>query len=182
MDIKREEGKKLILEIGPNIRPQAQLIFPDAKVLTMDIDKQTKPDIVMDAGKMNFKEKFDGILASHVLEHFPYFEVMNVLTKWVDALVPGGELHVLVPSWEWTARQVLSEEPSPALFGHTFAGQTNEWDLHRCMFTMRRLRATFERVGLNVIHAKTGTYILNINKVQQEAEQHYVVGRKKDKQ
>ena len=181
MDIKREEGKKLILEIGPNIRPQAQVVegWQDAKILTMDIDKRTKPDIVMDAGKMNFKEKFDGILASHVLEHFPYFEVITVLERWVDALVPGGELHILVPSWEWTARQVLSEDPSPALFGHTFAGQITEWDLHRCMFTMRRLRGLFEKVGLNVIHAKTGVYYLLINQTKQEAEQHYVVGVKK---
>lgn len=179
MDIKREEGKKLVLEIGPNVRPQAQLIFPDAKILTMDIDKQMKPDIVMDAGKMNFKEKFDGILASHVLEHFSYFDIINVLNKWRDALVPQGELHILVPSWEWTARQVLSENPSKALFGHTFAGQVNEWDIHRCMFTMRRLRAVLDKVGFDVIHAKTGEYVLMINGEKETAEQHYAVGVKR---
>lgn len=178
MDIKREEGKKLVLEIGANVKPQAQYLFPDAKILTMDIDKQLKPDIVMDAGKMNFVEKFDAILASHVLEHFPYYNVVDVMQRWANALVVGGELHILVPSWEWSARQVLSENPSPALFGHTFAGQTTEWDLHRCMFTMRRLRAVFEKVGLHVITARTGEYTLMINKQEQKADQHYAVGIK----
>jgi predicted SAM-dependent methyltransferase len=179
MDIKREPGKKLILEIGANINPQAQYLYPDDKILIMDIDKQLKPDIVMDAGKMNFVEKFDAILASHVLEHFPYFSVIDVMKRWANALVVGGELHILVPSWEWSARQVLSETPSPALFGHTFAGQTTEWDLHRCMFTMLRLRGVFETVGLSVVTATTTEYTLMINKQEQKAEQHYVAGVKK---
>lgn len=179
MDISREEGKELVLEIGANIRPQAQFIYPNAKILTMDIDKQLKPDIVMDAGKMNFDSKFDGILASHVLEHFPYFDILTVLDRWKKALVPGGKLHIIVPSWEWSARQVLSEEPSMALFGHTFAGLTNEWDVHKCMFTMRRLRALFDRIELDVVAAKTGTYKLMINGTEQEADQHYICGVKR---
>lgn len=179
MDIKREDGKLLILEIGPNVKPQAQDLYPEAKILTMDIDKKMKPDIVMDAGKINFKDKFDGILASHVLEHFPYWEVTTVLTRWKDALVPGGQLHIIVPSWEWTARNILAEEPSPALFGHTFAGLVNEWDVHKCMFTMRHLRALFEKIGMNVITAKTSKYTLLISGQPQKADQHYVVGEKK---
>lgn len=179
MVIKREPGKKLVLEIGPNIKPQAQYIFENAKIVTMDIDRKMKPDIVMDAGKINYKDMFDGILASHVLEHFPYYDIISVLQRWVDALVQGGELHILVPSWEWSARNVLSDEPSPALFGHTFAGLTNEWDVHKCMFTMRRLRAVMEKVGLDVTFARTLEYPIMINGKEQKAEQHYAIGVKK---
>lgn len=178
MDIKREEGKKLVLEIGANVKPQAQYIFPDAKILIMDIDKQQKPDIVMDAGKMNFDEKFDAILASHVLEHFPYFDIINVLSRWKKALVKGGELHILVPSWEWSARQVLSENPTPALYGHSFAGQMNEWDIHRCMFKMKGLRDLFEMTGFSVIQANTSEYPIKVGENVYQAEQHYVVGVK----
>jgi len=41
-----------VLEIGANVKPQAQLIWKDAKVLTLDIDPNMKPDIVADAGNM----------------------------------------------------------------------------------------------------------------------------------
>lgn len=178
MDIKREPGKKLILEIGANVKPQAQEIYPNDKIVIMDVDKDLKPDILMDAGKMTYKNKFDAILASHVLEHFPYHDTFSVLERWRDALVKGGKLHILVPSWEWSARQVLSESPSKALWGHTFAGLTNEWDVHKCMFTMRNLRYLFDKVGLNVTEARTTKYTLMIYGERMEAEQHYVVGEK----
>lgn len=178
MDIKREEGKKLILEIGANIRPQAKILFPDDKILYMDIDKMQKPDIVMDAGKMNFKEKFDVIFASHVLEHFPYWDTFRILKAWTEALVVGGELHIIVPSWEWSARQVLSEEPQKAIFAHTFASQINEWEIHRAMFTMRLIRKLMEAAGLSITVARNGPYTLIVNKEECDAEQHYVVGVK----
>lgn len=178
MDIKREEGKKLVLEIGPNIKPQAHLVIENAKIYTMDIDKQQKPDIVMDAGKMNFDGKFDVIFASHVLEHFPYWDTIRVLTAWKKALVSGGELHIVVPSWEWAARQVLMDNPSPALFPHSFAGIVNEWDVHKVMFTMRSLRMLFDKIELNTIFARTGKYKILVSGKEVESEQHYIIGVK----
>lgn len=179
MDIKRELDKKLILEIGANVKPQAIHLYPNDKIVTMDIDKSLKPDIVMDAGKMSYKNKFDAILASHVLEHFSYHDTLDILKLWINALVKGGSLHIIVPSWEWSARQVLSETPSKALWGHTFAGLTNEWDVHKAMFTMKTLRAMLDKAGLNVEEAKTTKYSLMIYGERMEAEQHYVVGTKR---
>lgn len=179
MDIRREEGKEFVLEIGANIKPQAQHVFPDAKVVIMDIDKKLKPDILMDAGKMNYTDKFDAIFASHVLEHFPYWDTLRVLNLWKKAIVSGGQLHIVVPSWEWTARQVLSEQPAMALFPHSFAGIVNEWDVHKAMFTMRSLRMLFDKIELDTIYARTGKYVLLVNGKEAEAEQHYIIGRKK---
>lgn len=179
MDIRRDPDKKLVLEIGPNIKPQAHLAIENAKVYTMDIDKQLKPDIVMDAGKINFDQKFDAVFASHVLEHFPYWDTLRVLTAWKKALVVGGELHIVVPSWEWSAREALSDKPAKALFAHTFAGCVNEWDVHKAMFTMRYLRMLFDKIELDTIYARTGKYRLIANGEEVEAEQHYVIGVRK---
>jgi predicted SAM-dependent methyltransferase len=39
----------------------------------------------------------DEIRASHILEHFPFAEVPNVLAEWVRALKPGGTIKIAVP-------------------------------------------------------------------------------------
>lgn len=169
-----------VLEIGANIKPQAGLIFPDAQIVTMDVDAALKPDIVGDAGNMpaELHGGFDAIFASHVFEHFSYRRENDILRGWLDCLTNDGELHVVVPSAEWAAREILSEKPSPAIFGHMLAGHVNQWDVHLNVFTMRKLRALFERAGLSVFRARTGEYSIRIGDAEYKAEQHYIAGKK----
>src|SRR5689334_24993695 len=105
-----EEGQKLILEIGANLKPQAQFIpgWENAKILTMDVDEKMNPDILGDAADMppELYDKLDGLLASHVLEHFSYWKTDNILSGWLKCVKEGGEIHILVPSLEWAAREV----------------------------------------------------------------------------
>jgi predicted SAM-dependent methyltransferase len=173
---------KKILEIGGYPKPQAQLMpfWEGAEFLQLNIDPEAKPDILADAENIppEYHEQFDGVFASHVLEHFSYWNSEKVLAGWVDCLKVGGELHVVVPSWEWTARQVLSENPSPATYGHSFAGHVNPWDVHLAMFTMRRLRHIFEKIGLSVTNARTGPYQIHFLGKVYEAEQHWIAGVK----
>lgn len=170
-----------ILEIGANVRPQYTLIpgWEKAKAYTLDVDPEQHPDFVADAANMpeELYGRFDGILASHVLEHFRYWDTKRVLQGWMACLKPCGEIHIMVPSWEWAAREVLSENPSPALFGHSFAGQVNQWDVHYAMFTMRFLRKLFADVGLHVMRAKTTPYVLAVLGKEYQAEQHYIAGK-----
>lgn len=175
--------QKLVLEIGANAKPQAQFIeaWAGAKVITLDVDEKQKPDILADAADMppELYEKLDGLLASHVLEHFSYWKTDAVLANWVKCLKEGGELHVLVPSLEWAAREVLSETPSPAVYAQLYAGQVNQWDVHLTGFTMRKLRQLFEKAGINVHTARTGVYHLRVANVGEfEAMQHYIAGVK----
>lgn len=180
------DPRKLVVEIGANIKPQARFVEHwkdenEVRVLTLDIDPEQKPDIVADAGDMppELYGKLDGILASHVLEHFSYWRTLHVLEGWVKCLKDGGELHVLVPSLEWAARQILSESPSPAVYAQLYAGQVNQWDVHLTGFTMRKLRQLFEKIGLSVHTARTGVYHVNVgDQGIFPAEQHYIVGVK----
>lgn len=182
--LEREPGQKLILEIGANQKPQAQYVeeWQGAKIITLDIDKKQNPDIVADAANMPqmLKGQLDGLLASHVLEHFSYWKTEEVLKGWVDCLKDGGELHILVPSLEWAAREVLSEKPSPAVYAQLFAGQVNEWDVHLTGFTMRKLRQLMDRVGIKTQVARTGVYHVRVGTAPHEFEalQHYVAGTK----
>lgn len=170
-----------VIEIGPNIKPQAQIIWPGAEIVTMDADPDLKPDILHDAGRPMPAElygQFDHLLASHVLEHVPYWNTIAVLREWAKLVKPGGGVHIVVPSLEWAAEQILSERPSRALIPHLYAGLTTPWDVHLAGFTMRHLRACFEEAGLQVTRARTGPYHLAVLEEIHEAEQHYVCGLK----
>ena len=181
--LKTNEGQKLVVEIGANVKPQAQFVeaWAGAKILTVDVDEKMKPDILCDAADMppELYGKLDGLLASHVLEHFSYWKTNEVLANWIRCLKEGGEIHVLVPSLEWAAREVLSENPSPAVYAQLFAGQVNQWDVHLTGFTMRKLRQLFEREGIAVHTARTGIYHIRVRDLGEfEAMQHYIAGVK----
>lgn len=172
----------LVLEIGAGPKPKAQVMpgWENATIETMDADEQYNPTYLCDATDPpeELKEKFDCVLASHILEHVVYFKSMEVLQKWVDMLKPGGELHIIVPSLEWAAAEALSETPSRALFPHLFAGHVTEWDEHHSMYTMRLLRNMFDNLGLVVMRARTGKYPIMAFGIPEEAEEHYVMGVK----
>lgn len=180
--LEHDEGQKLCVEIGANVKPQARFIqgWENAKVLTLDVDVKQNPDIRGDAANMpeQLYDKLDGLLASHVLEHFSYWKTSAVLAGWVRCLKEGGELHILVPSLEWAAREVLSEHPSPAVYAQLYAGQVNEWDEHLTGFTMRKLRWFMENAGISVNIARTGVYHLRVGDKEYEALQHYISGVK----
>lgn len=171
------EGKR-VLEIGAGPKPQANLFFPGATVETMDADAQYKPTYLNDAETIpqELYGKFDVVFASHVLEHFPWMYSANVLREWAKVVPVGGQVWVIVPSLEWAAEEVLSEEPSPAIYGHLYAGCTTEWDVHKAGFTMRRLRALFESARLGVFQAYSMAYNIQILGNVMAAQQHVVAG------
>lgn len=177
-----EQNKMLVLEIGAGPKPGAIHIWKDAQIETLDADEQYKPTYLCSAEKMpeELYNKYDVLLASHVLEHFPHWNTLNVLKEWIKVVKPGtGSLHIIVPSFEWAAEQALSEHPSTAVLPHLFGGITNQWDVHMTAFTMRHLRVLFETAGLSVTRARTGPYnILAYGKVV-DAQQHYICGVRK---
>lgn len=167
-----------VLEIGAGPKPQAQVILPHAKIETMDVDKTYNPTYLHDAATMpeELHGVFDVVFASHVLEHFPWYQSLDVLREWRKALKVGGHLHVFVPSLEWAAEQILSEKPSKAIYGHLYAGSISQWDVHKAGFTLRGLRALFEHTPLSVVMAGSGPYPIRILGEIMRAEQHYVIG------
>jgi len=171
-----------ILEIGAGPKPQAQLIWPDAEIETMDANSEFNPTYLHDAATMpeELYEKYDALLASHVLEHFPHWKTAEVLKEWKKAVkVNTGQVHIVVPSFEWAAEQALSEHPSKGTLPHLFGGIVNRWDIHMTAFTMRHLRVLFESCGLMVIRARSAPYNINAYGEIVEAEQHYICGVRK---
>ena len=160
-----------MLELGPG--PEQIPGFE-----TLDIVNGKHVDYVYDAAKrLPFDDNtFDLIYASHVLEHIPWYQTVDVLTQWVRILKPGGHLEVWVPDglkickalvdYELHAENYIdkdgwyqfNEEKDPCKWAagriYTYGdGSANpdssNW--HRALFTPRYLKLALEKVGLRDI-------------------------------
>lgn len=168
-----------VLELGASVNPQAQFVYEDADIINVDINIDENPTVVADAARLPFATgSVDGVFASHILEHFSYYFTLHILNEWARVLTDGGMLHVLVPSLEWCARQILAEQPSKALLAMLYGGQDTPWNVHWAGFTMRKLRADFEKIGLSVVAARVGQRSVVVDGQIILGEQHYVCGVK----
>jgi SAM-dependent methyltransferase len=88
------------------------------------------------------RDRFDVIVASHVIEHFTDTTFDTAVSGIVAALKPGGRLLVEVPHG-----------------GHSYLGYTGKQEPHTLFFTPAGLLATLRRAGLKVLGARArGTY------------------------
>lgn len=96
-------------------------------------------------------ESVEEIRASHVLEHFPYWQIGAVMKDWVRVLKPGGLIRIAVPDFEKIARDYLDGKDFN-IQGYVFGGQKDERDLHRCGFDAETLAELFLDAGLERVH------------------------------
>jgi hypothetical protein len=89
----------------------------------------------------------DEVRASHVLEHFPHRQVLDVLKCWVSYLKPGGVLKVAVPDFAYIAKHYLDGRPINTQ-GYVMGGQTDDRDFHKAVFDRDLLTELFHQAGL----------------------------------
>lgn len=98
-------------------------------------------------GDETYGEGIDEIRASHVLEHFPHGQVLNIVKGWASKLRPGGVLKIAVPDFHKIAEDYLANRPSMTQ-GYTMGGQLDEHDFHRAIFDEGYLRELLKQAGL----------------------------------
>ncbi len=89
----------------------------------------------------------DEIRASHILEHFPHGEVLNVLKNWAGWLKPGGVLKIAVPDFGKLARSYAAGTPMNYI-GYLMGGQVDDHDVHKALFDEAVLRRLLTDAGL----------------------------------
>jgi hypothetical protein len=89
----------------------------------------------------------DAIRASHILEHFSYHQILDVLTEWVRVLKVGGLIQIAVPDFRKIVQQYLNKEPTN-VSGYLMGGHIDENDYHKALFDEAVLRKLMEDVGL----------------------------------
>lgn len=89
----------------------------------------------------------DVIRASHVLEHFPYGQAIEVIQHWVSKLKPGGELRIAVPDLAVAATDYLAGKDTHTQ-GYIMGGQTRPDDFHKAIFDEELLAECMRQAGL----------------------------------
>lgn len=181
-----------VLEIGANESPIAQEIYNEntvegAEVEIVQLDANPDAPHVDVVHELSYPdaplpfedEHFDAIIASHILEHIPYHAELNAVKDWHRALKVGGTLNVIVPSAEFIARHILSEQSTKYIKPYAIGGLTSPWDVHVNLFTMQMLRSLFQYVGFNVVRARVGPRVIkSLDNEEFMVEQHYIAGEK----
>lgn len=155
-----------VLELSP-WESIAKVLYEDAEVTMWDFTSPIPEE---------YHGKFDAVISNNALQRVNYMNALPTINAMKACLREGGELHVIVPSLEWACREVLSENPNPACMVVLYGGQGADSSVHTSGFTMRLLRAHYERAGLAATKAATSPAKIDIGGKQYEILQHYICG------
>ena len=105
-------------------------------------------------------DSVDEIRSVQVLEHMGMKEVPRVLAHWREVLKPGGVVHVDVPDFEETARQLLAQPDEPSkdwYYRLVFGSQKNAFAFHKSGFSPSRLERLLREAGFREIRQLPNT-------------------------
>ena len=153
--------------------------FRPGEFLNVDIVDMPSVDLVFDITKRFPID--DGVIAEIIsiatLEHLRKPFVHHVLHEFHRILAPGRRLRVSTPDIEAIAKGILAgENPdiiNQQLFGKFKGGQTEDYDLHRWMYTAEQMLGVLREIGfVNArripmdlgMHDATYTYLMSAEK------------------
>lgn len=100
------------------------------------------------------RDSVDEIRSVQALEHLDRKEGPRVLRHWRDLLRPGGILHVDVPDFEETARQLLAQPDEPSkewYYRLVYGSQKNAYAFHKNGFSPARLEWMLREAGFREV-------------------------------
>jgi len=125
----------------------------------INIDFYAPEDAVCDARfdvmKLPYPDNsVDEIKAFHIIEHFHFFEIQEVLKEWCRVLKPGGRLWIETPDFLESCRSFVEGSPSMhiedwriLLYNHFFAHAWVPGQTHKFLFTETQLRTNLSWAG-----------------------------------
>lgn len=138
------------LEIAAGERPTEGFIHNDARPLPhIELVADARQELLSLVGV----ERCSQVRATHVLEHFPFNETVDVLRTWGEMLIPGGTLYLEVPNLQWQIRAQMSGEISDEEFVYFCYGEQNyPGNFHCAAFTSELLRTRLNQADYQDIN------------------------------
>ena len=151
------KSKRMIdIGCGPINRSEE---FPEYEVVRTDIREECNPDYRCDVRDLPFgNQSFDRVFSSHVLEHFPRGEWLDVLKEWVRLVKPDGDLLLYLPNIEWAIRNYDDVSKRNDVYNVLYGAQTNPFDFHYNGLTPDILTEELKKLGFKTINIDTSQY------------------------
>jgi GT2 family glycosyltransferase/SAM-dependent methyltransferase len=128
-------------------------------------------DVRFDVQKLPYPDNsVDEIKAFHIIEHFNFFEIKDVLDEWYRVLKPGGRLYLETPDFLETCRSFVEgtsvmpiEDWRVTLYGHFFAHPWVPGQTHKFLFTENQLRTNLAWAGFKQVNRlpPASKYVMN---------------------
>jgi SAM-dependent methyltransferase len=154
-----------VLAVGSGADPLEQWVSQGFKVVRLDIDESTQPDIVGSMTDLGDIGPFEVVYCSHSLEHLYPHEVPRALSEFYRVLRHGGIAVVLVPDLQDVPAtdEIL---PGSSLTGlHLYYGDARlieqfPFMAHHSGFVEKTLKDAMEAVGFEVRTQRMSFYNL----------------------
>jgi len=149
--------KKLEIGVGNNPQKDNEWLHQDIRILP-------GVDLVCDAKKLPLpNESLTDIFSSHVIEHFSWREVKNVLIEWLRVLEIGGRLEIITPDFYRLWENLITKRDLPkndkwkggpvdsAFVAYvTGGGQDYPENTHTAHYTPNWYKQTLEELGCQI--------------------------------
>lgn len=117
----------------------------------MDIEKHPGVDYVGDVADLSrfSDDSINGIVASHILEHFSHNDTLDVLREWRRVLIPGKTLKLAVPDFARIVEIYQKVGIDQWLLDYLHGGQEYETAKHLISFDEKSLAGLLLKAGFS---------------------------------
>lgn len=153
---------RTVLSVGAGTQELEQWVGEGYKIIKLDIEPRTNPDILGSMTNMGDIGLYDVVFCCHALEHLYPHEVTWAMLEFYRVLKPGGKLIILVPDLEDvrpTEEALYRSDCGPISGLHLFYGDPVQivdfpYMAHHCGFTAKTLEKALALAPFECIQAK----------------------------